>query len=137
MTTVMVFGVFDGVHEGHRAFLEEARHYGDRVIAVVTQDHIVASLKGRAAKSSVNARADELRAEDHVDEVVMGDTELGTWDIVVTHKPDVIALGYDQTELKKALEAHLENFHWPLEIKVMRPHRPDMYHTSALNNLVR
>ena len=132
MTTVMVFGVFDGVHEGHRAFLEEARHYGDRVIAVVAQDHVVMSLKGRAAKSSADARAQELRAEDHIDEVVVGDAELGAWDVVNAKKPDVIALGYDQTELKHALEAHLENFHWPLEIKVMRPHKPDMYHNGLL-----
>ena len=126
----MVFGVFDGVHEGHRAFLEEAKHYGDRLIAVVTQDKVVESLKGRPAKSDIDSRADELRTEDHVDSVVVGDAELGSWDVIKTHKPNVIALGYDQTELKKALESYLEYCNWPIEIKVMRPHKPDVHHAS-------
>ena len=134
MTTVMVFGVFDGVHEGHRAFLEEARHYGERLIVVVTQDHVAESLKGRAPHNTADTRAKELHVEDHVDEVAMGDTELGTWNVIQKYKPDVIALGYDQKELKNALEMHLENFHWPIEIKMMRPHKSDVYHSSVLKN---
>ena len=129
---VMVFGVFDGVHEGHRAFLEEAKHYGDYLIAVVTPDHIVEELKGRLPEKDGEARVEELHAEDHVDEVVMGDTELGTWEVMKNKKPDVIALGYDQRELKKALEMHLGDFHWHVEIKVMRPHKADAYHSSIL-----
>ena len=133
MTKVMVFGVFDGVHEGHRAFLEEAKHYGSRLIAVVTRDEVVSSLKGRPATRDMENRADELRTEDHVDDVVLGDTELNSWEVIKKYRPDVIALGYDQTELKHALESHLEYFHWPIEIQVMRPHKPDAYHVSILN----
>ena len=133
-TKVMVVGVFDGIHGGHRAFFEEAKHYGDRLVAVVTRDEIVEALKGRPAGLDMEGRADELRAEDHVDEVVFGDTELDSWEVVRSHRPDVIALGYDQTDLKKAIEAHLENFHWHLELKVMRPHQPDVYHSGLMNS---
>jgi len=34
---VMVFGVFDGLHEGHKSFLRQARKYGGELRAVVAQ----------------------------------------------------------------------------------------------------
>lgn len=36
---VMVFGVFDGLHPGHRAFLRQARKKGDKLIVVVARDN--------------------------------------------------------------------------------------------------
>ncbi len=129
---MMVFGTFDGLHEGHRAFLREARDHGDYLVAVVTPDHAVKSLKGREPRLDIHRRMEELRRED-VDEVILGDADLNAWEVIDSRKPDVIALGYDQTELKKALEEHLEHQRRRPEIVVLSPYRADKFHSSVLN----
>ena len=48
--TVLVFGTFDGLHEGHQFFLKKARALGDRLVVVVARDVSVIALKGRSAR---------------------------------------------------------------------------------------
>ncbi len=131
MRKVMVFGTFDGLHEGHRAFLREARDHGDYLVAVVTPDHAVKSLKGREPRLDIHRRMEELRHED-VDEVILGDADLNTWEVIDSRKPDVIALGYDQTDLKNVLEEHLERQRRRPEIVVLSAYKADKYHSSLL-----
>lgn len=115
----MVFGTFDGVHAGHRAFLKEARMHGDHLIVVLPLDHIVEQLKGRMPKVSLAERVNALKTEDGVNEVVIGDERLGVWEVVKSHRPEVIAVGYDQHALKEDLENHLGEIGYTPEIKVM------------------
>ena len=128
----MVFGVFDVVHAGHKAFFAQAKKYGNYLIVALTQDHIVEHLKLRLPKKSFVERFDHLKKEDFVDEIVIGDAELGTYEVVKKYKPDVIALGYDQKVLKKDLESHKKEFQWPLQILVMESFEPKKYHSSIL-----
>lgn len=115
----MVFGTFDGVHEGHREFFKEARRCGDYLIAVVAQDHIIEHLKGRLPNINLAERFENLKKEDSVDEVIIGDKDLGSWEIVKMQRPDVIALGYDQHALKVDLENNLDKLGYKPEIKIM------------------
>jgi len=133
MKKVMVFGVFDGLHDGHRAMLKEAKGYGDYLIVVVAQDHIVKHLKGHLPKINLAERMIHLQEEDYVDEVVIGDAELSVWEVVKKYQPDVIALGYDQNLLKEDLEKHLPQLGLKPEIKVMKSFEPNIYHSSLLN----
>jgi FAD synthetase len=132
MKKVMVFGVFDGVHEGHRHFLREARALGDYLVVVIAQDHIVEHLKGHAPKLDMSERFLHLRNEDNVDEIIIGDHELSTWEVVKTHQPDIIAIGYDQRPLKEDLERHHHDFNWHIEIKEISAYEPNIYHSSLL-----
>ena len=132
MRKVMVFGVFDGVHEGHRAFLREAKTYGDYLIAVVAQDPVVEILKGRAPRANLAERFEHLKTDDSVDEVVVGDAELGAWEVLGNHRPHVIALGYDQRALKEELETHIEELDWRPELKVMSSYEPSVRHSSLM-----
>lgn len=134
MKKVMVFGVFDGVHEGHRHFLKEAKVFGDHLIVVVAQNHIVEHLKGRAPQLDVAERFRHLEAEDGVDEVVIGDEELSAYEVVKKYRPDIIALGYDQKLLKEDLEKNLEKFDWAVELKVLGAYEPNIYHSSLLKD---
>ncbi len=115
----MVFGTFDGLHEGHRAFLREARAHGDYLIAVIPEDRMVELLKGHRPRINLAERFDNLKKEDKVDEIVTSGEAPGTWGVVRKHKPEVIAVGYDQFALKEDLEKHLGDLGYTPEIKVM------------------
>lgn len=127
---VIVFGVFDGLHEGHKAFFKEAKGHGDYLVAVVSQDHIIKRLKGKLPKFDQAKRFADLQELDGVDEVVIGDSELGVYDIVLKCRPDVIALGYDQQSLKEDLENNYSKFDWKPRIVVMQAFEPNKYHSS-------
>ena len=47
-----------------------------------------------------------LKKERIADEVILGDTEMSSWKILKRTKPTIIALGYDQTDLKQELEEY-------------------------------
>ncbi|MDO8584596.1 MAG: adenylyltransferase/cytidyltransferase family protein [bacterium] len=133
MKKVMVFGVFDGIHEGHKALLKEARAFGEYLIAVVAQDHIVEHLKGHLPKVDVGERLAHLEAEDSVDEVVIGDRELSSWEVVKKYQPDVIALGYDQALLREDLEKNIEQLGYVPEIVEIAGFEPNINHSSLLH----
>lgn len=133
MTKVMIFGVFDGVHEGHRYFFQEAKKLGDYLVVVVAQDHVVEQLKKRATKASLVERAKGLEQERIIDEVVAGDDELGVWNVVKKYRPEIIALGYDQHGLKENLESLRNEFDWQFEIKTIDAYQSHKYHNALLN----
>ena len=124
MKKVMAFGTFDGLHAGHRAFLKQARGYGDHLTVVVARDHIVKALKGHFPKIDFRRRCKRLMQEEVVDGLVGSDADLGSWEVLEQCRPDVVAIGYDQTRLKKSLESHLEKLPWTPEIRVMGFHPP-------------
>lgn len=130
--TVLVFGTFDGLHDGHRFFLREARKLGNRLIVAVARDSVVKELKGRVPRKPLQERLAELRASGLVDEAVGGDTQLGSWDAVKTHSPDIIALGYDQTRLEKELRAYVQKGNLSIRLVQIGAHRPHIHHSSLL-----
>jgi FAD synthetase len=129
---VMVFGVFDGVHDGHRALFVQARKHAPYLVAVVTQDHIVQWLKRRLPERPLTDRIDALKAERLVNEVAMGDAVLGAWAVLFAHRPSVIAVGYDQAGLRKNLKEHYHRFDWKPRILTMKAHRPKTFHSSLM-----
>jgi glycerol-3-phosphate cytidylyltransferase-like family protein len=42
---VMTFGTFDYFHPGHKAYLKEAKQYGDYLITIVARDETVKHIK--------------------------------------------------------------------------------------------
>ncbi|MEK7546926.1 MAG: adenylyltransferase/cytidyltransferase family protein [Patescibacteria group bacterium] len=133
MKKVMIFGVFDGVHDGHKYFLSEAKKLGDHLTAVVAADKVVEILKGRKPARNIAERIAHIETQDGVDGAIAGDAEMGSWDIVKKFRPDIVAVGYDQKELKEDMENSLKNFDWSLEIKIISPHQPEKYHNSIIN----
>jgi FAD synthetase len=115
-------------------FFRQARKEGDYLIAVATPDHIVQHLKGHSPKFNIAERLDRLKEVDEVDEVVIGDKALGTWEIVKKYQPEVIALGYDQGALKLNLETNYDKLGCKPVIKTMQSYEPDQYHSSILNS---
>ncbi len=130
----MVFGVFDGLHEGHVSFLRQARSFGDRLVAVVAQDESVMRLKQRVPQYPFSVRVDVLSKSDLVHMVVPSDPTEGGWEVIVQHRPHVIALGYDQTAMREHLLRSISSFPFPCEIVVLEPYKPDVFHSSLLRS---
>ena len=105
MKTVMVFGVFDGLDEGHQYFLEKASRLGDQLFVVVAPDSAVGRLKKKCPFDDENKRLGYLKQVSYITKVILGDETPGTWQAVTEHKPDIVALGHDQSGLERALRS--------------------------------
>ena len=100
----MVFGVFDGFHLGHHFFLKEALLRCDTLVVVVALAQVVQKLKKRAPIHSLEERVAAVKDFDSRLTVVPGDSELGTWQVLKDHAPEVVYLGHDQHALGEALD---------------------------------
>jgi len=94
-STVMVFGTFDILHLGHIHMFEEARQYGDKLVAVVARDINVEKVKGIGPFHNEQERLKFVKHINLIDEAVLGD-KTDVYKVIKKIKPDVVALGYDQ-----------------------------------------
>jgi len=132
--TVVIFGVFDGVHDGHLSFIKEAREQGNRLVAIVARDEIVKKLKGKTPQHNEIERINSLLKINDVDIVLLGDSEIGTYNILKEVKPEVVFLGYDQNELLNNLNKVIRNGNLPkMEVVSGKPYKPEILHSSILN----
>ena len=130
---VMVFGVFDCLHAGHRSFLGQAKRYGDELIAVVARDAAVFQLKKRKPLQSERSRIRAVRNSKAVTRATLGDPTLGSYNIIRRWKPDIICLGYDQKSLEQDLKKQIrEGMLAPIRLIRLRPYKPHRLHTSIL-----
>lgn len=129
----MVFGVFDRLHPGHISFLAQAAGYGDKLIVVVARDAMVRQLK---KKTSFHEEKKRMRAIKDISceyAVVLGDTDLGSYNIIRSHQPDRICLGYDQHALAEDLRLRMAQGEFKsIELVVMQSHEAEKFHTSLL-----
>ena len=111
--TVIAFGSFDLLHPGHLKYLEEARKLGSRLVVVVARDETIMLLKKIKPIMTQYDRALLVSSLKMVDEATVGRrirSKSDLYNIFLEYKPDVIALGYDQSvdmpEMKKWLAKH-------------------------------
>jgi cytidyltransferase-like protein len=123
----MVFGVFDGLHTGHEHFLKTAASRSSELVVVVAPDEAVRILKGKAPRRSLEERMAAIAAFNPAFMVVPGDEAPGSWQVIVSHEPDVVYLGYDQQALAGELDAHGVNYEF------LSSHEPEKYKSSLLN----
>ena len=132
--TVAIFGVFDGIHDGHLSLINEARKEGDRLVAIVARDSEVEKIKGKLPRYDEASRIAFLLEIPELDTVYLGDLEQGTYKILNEIKPNVIYLGYDQQALEDSLnKAMKENILPQIEIKHGIAHKPEIFKSSLLN----
>lgn len=131
---VLVFGAFDVIHDGHRYFLDEAKKHGDYLIVVVARDSTVIKLKGHMPERPLPNRIQALKKENIADFISPGDIIIGNWKIIGRLKPDIICLGYDQTELKQELLKALPIFDWKIKIITAGNFKGEILHSRHLRN---
>lgn len=129
---VMVFGVFDLFHKGHRSFFAQARKHG-KVVAVVARDKTAQKLKGKKPHHTERARVAAVRKMAGVAKAVLGDKIQGSYKIIKKMKPDIICLGYDQRGLEKDLKAQMRANKIPaIPIFRLKAYKPEKFHTSMI-----
>jgi len=134
MKRVLVFGTFDGLHEGHKDFFRQARMYGDYLIVVVGRDSTVSRVKKRLPKFNENERLKAVQEVFLVDEARLGNENKPPHEIIREIKPDIICLGYDQTHFTDKLAEDIKAMGLTIEIKRLQPYKPEIYHSSLLND---
>ena len=110
LNLVLTGGVFDILHLGHIKTLEEAAKEGDLLLVVVASDETVERSKGRLPLNNQENRIKLLKHLKIVDLVEKGTSDPTKFmDIVVKYKPDMIALGYDQSLTEEKLQKLLSD----------------------------
>ena len=132
MTKVLVFGTFDHLHPGHRNFLAQAQALANEVIVSVAQDRVVEFLKHRSPLQQLSDRMAALDKLPEVAQVVAGDTELGTYQRFRDLRPELVAFGYDQTELAKDFQRFQHAIGDETPTVVLKPYQPEEFKSSLL-----
>lgn len=133
MKTGLVFGTFDGLHEGHLAFLRQAREHCDKLVASVPKDELVEQFKSKRPLHTFDNRVSTLLKCGLVDKVFPSDSSPGNYTILQELNPDIILLGYDQSHLKNSLMDFLTEHKLSIELKELSPFKPDQFKSSLLN----
>ncbi len=135
---ILVFGTFDGLHDGHKDFFRQAREFGDHLVVVVGRDSTIIKTKGRPPKFNEQERLAAVGAAEYVDEARLGNEavlgeKFNPYKVIEEIKPDVICLGYDQTHFTEKLAEKIKEMGLSIEIKRLKAYRPEMYHSSIIN----
>lgn len=133
MKKVMIFGTFDGIHDGHRSLFLQATEHGDRIIAVVARDETVQKVKGKMPQFHEYDRVAALLHIDVIDDIILGYGDEDKCCVVRDHTPNIVLLGYDQDAFVDELYvlAQEQDFF----IVRAKPYEEHIYKSSLLNNV--
>lgn len=133
-TRIMVFGTFDMVHPGHRNFFKQARALAKNpfLIVSIARSGNANRIKGYKPSRSETARAKLVKSIASVDKVVLGGLK-DHLPHITKERPDIIALGYDQTAYVAGLRTGLKKAGLKTQVIRLKPHKPNIYKTSLLN----
>jgi FAD synthetase len=116
---VLASGVFDLLHLGHVRFLEAAKHAGGenaKLVVIVARDSTVEKTKVGKPIMPQNERLALVESLKVVDQAILGYEGLDIGEVIGEIKPDVIALGYDQTKMEHDVKVYVASHHVPVEI---------------------
>ena len=120
---VFVGGVFDILHPGHIYTLKSAKSYGDVLVVVVATTSTALKLKkNRSIYHDEKQRLELVSSLSFVDLSLIG-KEGTLYDTVSMVKPDIIALGYDQSHNEKEIQRNC--FELGLKVSVVRLSSPN------------
>ncbi|HEY4656888.1 MAG TPA: adenylyltransferase/cytidyltransferase family protein [Candidatus Bathyarchaeia archaeon] len=117
--TVLATGAFDLLHPGHIRFLEESKKTGGpraRLIVVVARDSTVKRRKGRKPIMPEQQRREIVAALKPVARAILGHQEVDFLGILQQFKPDIVCIGHDQNDIKKAVEKIIKHEQLPIRV---------------------
>ncbi len=129
----MVFGTFDGLHEGHLNFFRQAKNLTGNsfLIVSIARDANVFKIKGKHPNKKEKERMSLLKKRGLADRVVLSGIKNHIPHIVKA-RPDIIALGYDQREYVRNLKKDLKNKGVSVKIVRLKPFKQKIYKSHLL-----
>ena len=126
---VLAGGVFDIIHPGHINTLNDAKRLGDVLVVVVATDKTAIKMKKRRPLHSAQLRQELVSSLSMVDLCIIGDEEdiFRTVDLV---KPQIIALGYDQTHQEKFIIDGCRKINLDVTVARLESPRPETSSSS-------
>ena len=118
---VLAGGVFDIIHPGHIYTLNAAKALGDVLVVVIATGNTAVRMKKRQPLHSEEQRQELISSLQVVDLCLVG-SEGDIFKTVSKVKPDIIALGYDQTHQEKFITDGCKNI--GLNVRVARLQSP-------------
>jgi len=118
---VLASGTFDLLHLGHVKYLEEAKRAGGRnaeLIVIVARDGTVEKRRGTKPIIPENQRRALVGSLKVVDDAILGYENFDIEKVIQKIKPDVIALGYDRSDIQQAVRDYVKEKR--LVIKVVK-----------------
>jgi len=131
----MIFGTFDIIHMGHIHMFKEALEHGDHLVAIIARDCNVERVKGVGLLHSEEERLEFLKHIDIINTVCLGNKE-NPYSIIEEHKPDVIALGYDQKEYVDKLSDFLTTKNIEAKIVRLKPYLENKYKSGKIRKYI-
>jgi len=121
---VLAGGVFDIIHPGHINTLNAAKKLGDFLVVVIATDKTAVKMKKRKPLHSAQLRQELVSSLNMVDLCIIGNDEdiFKTVDLV---KPQVIALGYDQTHQEKFITEGCKKINLDVTVARLESPRPE------------
>lgn len=129
--TVLCFGTFDGVHQGHEDYFRQAREQGDQLVVVVARDVTVVDVKGNLPSINESDRLLTIQNHPMVDEAMLGYAD-DKYRVIEEIQPDIICLGYDQEAFTDTLDIELARRGLAATIFRCQPYFPDTFKSSLL-----
>ncbi len=127
----MIFGTFDYFHAGHEAFINQAKALGDYLIVVIARDDTVEKIKGSSPDHSAKQRAAIVKKQTAADKVVIGN-KTDKHKVIAKHKPQIIALGYDQFVFTHTLNKFIIDNKLDIKIVRLESYKPEVFKSSKI-----
>ncbi len=130
---VLAGGVYDVLHLGHLAALDEAKSLGDVLVVVVATDVTVEMLKGRKPLFPEKDRQALVAGLKPVDKAILGyeDVGFGFEQVLMEVMPDIVAFGYDQENLEKTVRELIERRNLRIQMVKLSKFDHEKYASSS------
>ena len=121
LKVVLAGGVFDIIHPGHIHTLKAAKALGDVLVVAIATDKTAQKMKKRIPLHNQELRCELVDCLSMVDIAVVGH-ENDIFETVKLVKPEIIAIGYDQTHQEKFISDGCKRIN--LDVNIVRLQSP-------------
>lgn len=132
-TKIMVFGTFDGLHPGHLNFFKQAKSLAEKsyLIVSIARDKNVLRIKKKIPMLNERQRLILVKKSKLIDKVVLSGA-INHLPHIIKERPDIIALGYDQSAYVKNLKYDLKNKGIFVKVVRLKPYKEKIYKNNLL-----
>jgi len=116
---VLASGTFDLLHLGHVKYLEEAKKKGGKnakLLVIVARDKTVERRKGVTPIMPEEHRRALVESLKVVDQAILGYEDFDIGAVIEELKPDVIAVGYDQSGIEEQVRMAVAKKNLPIKV---------------------